>query len=384
MIMELARNYRTLYAKEILKKAKVQLRKQAREQGRPEILSWLPGIRRTQELVSKARPNQREEGTLDAPWSMACLASTKPIKLTLLDAVLLAHATGRLLEIYRRCLIVGQRFTIRQAIWAARLADALPQADFSPLHSLAYRYASREKTALALDQPMDTSDLDAELAFIDMPVECRASGRVSLAPGLKEGTVRRLDNWEYQDAILAGYAKGPVRLSREEQLAARDASSAEAEESAQELMTWHDQGTLAWVEQEELGLPAPVTSLAERQMQAIAGPVPSEWKPRINEKNALVLSAANVTTLWLRSISLTPKWRAMSGQDQRNAAVQLETLVEKIAKFMAGPIFDKDSAQAHADLREFIRQFGLDPWPWLTENDKKRLSEKGERHDQTR
>lgn len=377
VIMELARKNRALYAKQVLRKAKAELKKRTKEQDRPEILKW-PGIRRTQDLVSKARGDQREEGTLDAPWSMA-LFLLPPDEIAQSDRVLLAHAAGRLLEIYRRCLIVGQRFTVRQAIWAARLADALPKADFSPLHSWAYMYASREKTALALGQPMDTSDLDANLAFIDMP-EAYGAG----------GVVRMLDNLEYQNAILAGDAKRQVTLSREEQLLARHDSSAQAEERSQGLMTWHNHGPLAWVEQEELGLPPPVTPLAECQMRAISGPVPSEWRPKISERNALVLSAANVTVLWLRRISETPTWKAKSSHDRRIAAERLENIIKKELKEMAAPWMPTSwkeanpivDSQAHVELVQFLWEFGLDPWPgWAdrfasTEAEKRR-SEKG-------
>ncbi len=380
-IMELARDDLTLTAIEVGNKAKKELiDRQTSAQDRQWMQSKFPSDRKVQDLVSKARNFERDEDALDAPWSMACLDSSSPLRIEIAtsDRVLLAHSAGRLLEIYRRCLIVGQRFTVRQAIWAARLAAALPKADFSPLHSWAYMYASREKTALALGQPMDTSDLDANLAFIDMPEAYGASG-----------TVRRLDNWEYQDAILAGYAKRHVTLSREEQLSAKDASSAQAEERRHGLMTWHYHGTLAWVEQEELRI-IPVTPLAEDAFNAAFGPVPSEWKPKINKDNALVLSAANVTALWLRRIAETPKWRAMSSQDQRNTAVQLETLVKKDAEGHAsGRLKDKDGVQNIIEFLQLLGEFGLDPMPgWLDrfarKDAEKRTSEKGERHDQTR
>ncbi|MCP4607536.1 MAG: hypothetical protein GY845_02310 [Planctomycetes bacterium] len=68
-----------------------------------------------------------------------------------------------LIKIWRRCLVLGRCFTIREAQWVARLRGLV---DDSYLLYRAKQYAKRERTCKILKyKRIDTRDLDAILAF---------------------------------------------------------------------------------------------------------------------------------------------------------------------------------------------------------------------------
>jgi hypothetical protein len=82
-----------------------------------------------------------------------------------------ADATADLLAIWRRSIIGGTTFTIRQAIWAARIRGAVqvlpPKNRVEEIYGWAAAYAANHRVAEVLGKPIDTSFLDSNLAFMN-------------------------------------------------------------------------------------------------------------------------------------------------------------------------------------------------------------------------
>ena len=130
-----------------------------------EMLDWLkkfhpgfpvPGLDAVRKVVTNAR---RVKSQLDDPWSLgSCESFNIP-----------QDATADLLAIWKRCIIGDVSFTVRQAIWAARLRRAVSAtptgSKLEELYHYAVSYAAHQRVAEALGKPFDTRFLDSNLAF---------------------------------------------------------------------------------------------------------------------------------------------------------------------------------------------------------------------------
>lgn len=130
----------------------VELENRLKKRARPgEPVPALPSLRKVQLVLTEARKRD-EPQDIDGPWSLGLSA-----KFNIPD-----DANGDLLKIWKRCLVVGYRFTIREAQWAARLRS-LPLKGM--LLFWAREYALRERaSALVGEAAMYTVDLDWALA----------------------------------------------------------------------------------------------------------------------------------------------------------------------------------------------------------------------------
>ena len=117
----------------------------------------VPSLRWVQLILTKARPKLEEKREIDQPWSLG-LSEKYGIS---------PEATGSLLEMGRWAQAVGKPFTIRQAKWVAHLGvlcGFLPGDDIlESLYDWAVVYAQRERACEVLDQPFNTTDLDAKV-----------------------------------------------------------------------------------------------------------------------------------------------------------------------------------------------------------------------------
>lgn len=148
-----------------------QIRERVLERLHSEGLKMdVPGVRKIQDIAKEARGKRGIQ--LDDAWSLAVRIIWIP-----------PDATGDLLAVWKYCLTAGRKFTIREAIWVARLRSALPAADPQRLYEVAVAYARLERAYEGKDLKPST-DLDAELAFQ------RDKGD--------------LYEWEYSQAVLAG------------------------------------------------------------------------------------------------------------------------------------------------------------------------------------
>lgn len=120
----------------------------------------LPKERTIQSIAKSAR---LAVGSIDGPWSPSVNDSRIP-----------SDATLDLLAVWKASLIEDQGFSIRTAIWAARVRfafkpaspqDPLPWPDLQRILYCSGLYADREKSAEHDQNPINTADLDAELAF---------------------------------------------------------------------------------------------------------------------------------------------------------------------------------------------------------------------------
>ena len=87
------------------------------------------------------------------------------------------EATGDLLEIWKRCIVLGRKFTVREAKWAATLRSAI---DFTELLRYAAVYALEEKAADTVSMSMNTTELDLYLCFPEntpMEIKVRQEAR---------------------------------------------------------------------------------------------------------------------------------------------------------------------------------------------------------------
>ena len=96
----------------------------------------------------------RRPTSLEEPWSLGVSPPEIP-----------HEATGDLLAVYKFCLAADWKFSIREARWVARLRSALPGGNPALLLEYAVLYSRRERAAQKSRRPVDTSDLDTEIAF---------------------------------------------------------------------------------------------------------------------------------------------------------------------------------------------------------------------------
>lgn len=139
-----------LAAKEVLKELKWRLERKEQL----HLLSRLPKLRTVQLILTDSRKRLPEPQDVDGPWSLAASAHR--------DWRIPAEANADLLKIWRWCLVVGRKFTIREAQWASRLRGVV---QFDWLLVNVENYAIREQVSEALGESLDTTDLDACLAF---------------------------------------------------------------------------------------------------------------------------------------------------------------------------------------------------------------------------
>lgn len=134
-----------------------QVRRRLRRKGMDKPL---PKERTIQSIAKSAR---LAEPSIDDPWSPSVYDSRIP-----------SDATLDLLAVWKASLIKDQGFSIRMAIRAARIRfafkpaspqDLLPWSDLERILYCSGLYADREKSAEHDQKPINTADLDAELAF---------------------------------------------------------------------------------------------------------------------------------------------------------------------------------------------------------------------------
>lgn len=111
-------------------------------------------------VIKAVRDARKEKSPLEDPWSMGVAK-----RFNIPD-----DAGPDLLALLKRSIIGDTKFTIRQAIWAARLKDVVwetPAADrLKELRNWSGRYAIEERVSESLGKPLDTSRLDSNLIFL--------------------------------------------------------------------------------------------------------------------------------------------------------------------------------------------------------------------------
>jgi len=121
----------------------------------------VPSEETIEKLISRAR--NHEDSPLDQPWCVGYL-SKYPIPPEALPIVMDMYQSSLNME--------GQRFTIRVALWVARLSQLIDDGDF--LMRLVFLYAEREHIYWILDMPIDTIDIDrAAIHYIYSDEETR-------------------------------------------------------------------------------------------------------------------------------------------------------------------------------------------------------------------
>lgn len=109
----------------------------------------LPTERTVRNILARFGP--LAAAVLDNPWSLGVSA----------DYLIPVEANGDLLKIWKWCTIVGRKFTIREAKWAAKLRNVVR---FENLLFFASMYAIHERMHKE-NQQFNTSKLDAFLSF---------------------------------------------------------------------------------------------------------------------------------------------------------------------------------------------------------------------------
>lgn len=268
-----------------------------------------PSLRKVQVVLTEARKRPPPDKDIDRPWSIGVS-----------DRVgIPSEVIGYLLRIWNRCIVAGIPFTIRQAQWADRIRTALPDGEPEAVafeaQQWAHRYAIRERAAEALGREMDTSDLDGFLAFA-------GSGKASW-------------RWEYVSAVQAGAVPnwGPGMLLE-------DIQSLDPSASRKELLRiFREQNDLptpgAFV---EFSLGLALTTASTRVIYASAGQPVAEAQVRIGGRmqtilhpgkpfdetqKEKILAADRVYALWLRRVSKTTRWNAISQLKRQETAKEL-------------------------------------------------------------
>lgn len=108
------------------------------------------------------RPFRNYEHWLDDSWSMATL--NRP------DFDISPAALPHVLSLWGRCLVGGRRLTNREVLWVSRLyavapSSLRPEHQYSELLSTASRYAREHRAADVLGKTLDTTWIDALVAF---------------------------------------------------------------------------------------------------------------------------------------------------------------------------------------------------------------------------
>ncbi|MDP6494195.1 MAG: hypothetical protein QGI09_01975 [Dehalococcoidia bacterium] len=152
----------------------------------------LPKDRTIQVIAKRARGFTGP--TPDDPWSLGVR-----------DPEIRAEYTGGLLAMWRVSLIKGVPLTIRQARWASWLRPALPAASIEDLLRWASVYERYERSAEIEGQHLDTTNLDAELAFKSWksPLNRWAYQQAVLTDQISESPRERYEAWQMEDFFLA-------------------------------------------------------------------------------------------------------------------------------------------------------------------------------------
>lgn len=135
------------------KEVRAEVARELKEQGRSD--HQLPQLRTVQDILQKARQRfSEDEKALDEPWCMGSL-ERYPLPPDALPAVL---------RVWKLTLTFYKPLTIREAKWVARLHSVSPD-DTQSLVMWAGVYAEQEASSTALNQPSDSSALDASLVM---------------------------------------------------------------------------------------------------------------------------------------------------------------------------------------------------------------------------
>ena len=153
-------------------------RKVQRRLKKRKVEDPLPRERAIQTIAREART---ESSYLENIWSPAQSGDETP-----------PEALGDLLEVWKVCFFKGVRFTVRKARVVSRVRGAVRNSSdgagawsrSEELLEWSELYAGREYAAMKTGQPLDTLDLDAELAF-----------QPWLSP---------LHRWQYEQAVGSG------------------------------------------------------------------------------------------------------------------------------------------------------------------------------------
>lgn len=135
------------------KEVRAEVARELKERGRSD--HQLPQLRTVQDILQKARQRfSEDEKALDEPWCMGSL-ERYPLPPDALPAVL---------RVWKLMLTFYKPLTIREATWVARLHSVGPD-DTESLMMWAGIYAEQEASSAALNQPSDSSALDASLVM---------------------------------------------------------------------------------------------------------------------------------------------------------------------------------------------------------------------------
>lgn len=241
-----------------------------------KLLGDLPRPRTTQDVLQHSKPALRARLRLDSPWSLGSLAENE-LPLDVLADVL---------EAWRISLAIGWAFTVREGQWVGRLRHTMPAVEVPEsttdtlsrmmmLYPWARIYALRERACEALELPIDTSDLDAEL--------------ISMSA------------WEWHTAILVGAISTPA-LRWEHQ---RQVNDMEATIERESTHYFHMIG--GWPHEHVEG---------ELHLSGIDGGwVASQWESGQGQRTWKLITPSPEESLvyayWLRYLSKGPKWDAI-------------------------------------------------------------------------
>ncbi len=289
------------YAREV--KAEIESKFKPDEKGNLYL-----SLRKYQAILTEARKQPVPNKPVDRPWNIG-ISDEMGIH---------PDATGYLLEIWKRCTVIGVPFTIREAKWAVRLRTALDMGYSKGIHASqqwAFQYATRERAAEVLVQSVDTTDLDAFLAF-------RMIGNA-------------WRHWEYFAAVNTGIIPswGEGVLLHDMELLDLTLSEDEMLRTLRNLQEIPTSGATL-----ELRLGLALTSASFRallafqdidldtqQLEAMRESDSGAYigKPIDESRKIKTLTADTVYALWLLWVSKTDRWEAMSKPEMQDAAQEL-------------------------------------------------------------
>jgi len=249
-----------------------RIREEVDKEIRSKVLGKGPGLSAVQkELTSLHRKRKTSEGLdegLEAPWGIAASAKYGvPIE-----------ANEDLLSIWKLCIVVGRKFTIREAQWVARLRGVVP---FDFLLRTAIQYSIRDQACseLGLEQ-VDTADLDAHLAFVFL----------------------RNEFWAYLTAFHTGAIRTSYQVLPEEQASLSEWGNRPEDASG----TW----------------------LAIEPSETVIYDLDVGWRTHTK----LPEEADMVWALWMKTFSKAPEWRKMSREVRTDIVWRLYEEVAAVSK----------------------------------------------------
>jgi hypothetical protein len=155
-----------------------------------DALAQLHKFPRPADVTLKAYIKEITDSAADAPWMDEPWTLGAIGRLASLGIKLDAADIRAIMEVLGEALVYGNPITIRHAVWIARLRELAGSGVLS-LYEYAGRYASAERAAATLNEPMNTSFYDAQLAL-----------RIRGDAGDWSGSV----SWELVTAISDGWA----------------------------------------------------------------------------------------------------------------------------------------------------------------------------------